>query len=313
MCTTELELEKQVRQLAEDVSNTMTENARIVREKDKKIRELEQQLLQTQIQLDEALHSTNAKKECEDMISKEKKNNDDRLTRMKEEQLAFFTAQEEEHRVVREKLQDFQFVEFDSDESLHEYDRLFSIYGGYLGCGAENLLAFWISIGGTKGWRDFLRPSQLRLLLSREKTTELMYRVTEERLPVKGGTIIPQEEVCGFFSHVLPRLPKLEYLALYECDSNPFDWEAIGRPRLHYTPFPSLMGLDIRFTRAKDQDLLTFTTRVPSLVQYNGCYSIRDEAYFYNGLWIDDWCIEYTTLDRNKLEMLCGRKLLIVC
>lgn len=313
MTTSEQELESQVRKLAHDISKIMVEHGSTIREKDRIIRELQQSLLETQMQLDGIKNSTQVKDACQEMLDKQLEENQDAIKLIREQHQVDLAFHEEEKRQLREKLQDLQWVEFDSDESLHEYDRLFSIYGGYLGGSAAKLLALWMSIGGTQGWRNCLRPSQLRLLLSREKTSELMYRVTEDRLPVRGGTIIPEEEVTGFFSNVLPLLPNLEFLALYECETNPFDWDAIGKIRLHYRPFPSLKGLDIRFTRATDCDLTTFLARVPSMVAYNGCYSIRDDAYYYNGLWIDDWCIKYTALDRDTLELACGRKLLVVC
>lgn len=318
MTTSEQQLEDQVRKLANDISKSMVEHAQVVREKDKIIRELQQGLLSTQMQLEGIQKSAQAQSQKGspshmDQIEEQEERNRDALAAMQAQHEVAWLQQEEEKKELREKVQDLMWVEFDSDESLHEYDRLFSIYGQYLGGGAAKLLAFWMAIGGTKGWQSCLRPSQLRLLLSREKTTELMYRVTEDRLPVRGGTIIPEEEVVSFFSNVLPRLPKLEYLALYECNVIPFDWEAIGTIRLHYQPFPSLKGLDIRFTKAADSDLTTFLARVPSMVPYNGCYTVRDDAYYYNGLWIDDWCIQYTCLDRDTLELACGRKLLIVC
>lgn len=312
MTTSEQALEGQVRKLASDISKIMVDHSQTIREKDKIIRELQQNLLNTQMQLEGIKNSTQVKDACADMLSKQQDENEDLIQQIKRDHMIELQQREKEAVETREKLQDMQWVEFDSDESLHEYDRLFSIYGHYLGSGAAKLLAFWMSIGGAKGWQNCLRPSQLRLLLSREKTTELMYRVSEERLPVRGGVLIPEEEVTSFFSNVLPRLPNLEYLALYECNVVPFDWDVIGQVRLHYQPFPSLKGLDIRFTKAADADLTTFLARVPSMVSYNGCYSIRDDAYYYNGLWIDDWCIDYTTLDRDTLELACGRKLLIV-
>lgn len=312
MTSSEQVLETQVRQLASDISKIMVEHGQVVREKDKIIRELQKSLLNTQMQLEGIKNSTQVKEACQEMLSKQQNQNDDAIQQLKEQHMQEWLQKDKEMWETREKLQDMQWVEFDSDESLHEYDRLYSIYGQYMGGGAKKLLDFWMSIGGAKRWRSYLRPSQLRLLLSREKTTELMYRVTDDRLPVRGGTLIPEEEVTSFFSNVLPRLPNLEYLALYECNVNPFDWETIGQVRLHYQPFPSLKGLDIRFTKCTDCDLTTFLVRVPSMVIYNGCYTVRDDAYFYNGLWIDDWCIDYTTLNRDSLELVCGRKLLIV-
>lgn len=316
MTTTELELEDHVRKLADDIANIMVRHASVSREQEKEIRTLKQALHTRECEVVALKKTLKAHISGQDVPTDDEELEEEEtegMTQLRKTCEAKVTQVEEEKRMLREKLEDFQWVEFDSEESKHEYDRLFSIYGSYLGSGAAALVNLWTMLGGSAGWQASIRPSQLRLLLSREKISEVMYRVTEDRLPVRGGTLIPEEEVTGFFSNVLPRLPALQHVALYECNVSPFDWDAIGSPRLHYQPFPSLKGMDIRFTKATDCDLVTLVSVAPSLVAYNGCYTIRQDAYYYTGLWIDDWCVDYTTLDRDSLELTCGRKLLIVC
>lgn len=313
-----VEVENQVRQLVSELAETAARHDDALRRKDDDILDLKRKLHDAE-QENKLLRNFRENKSdigMEDGLKKEQEQFLSVINNLKAECEEKIEILQRSHAETILKLEDYQFLEFDSEESMHEFDRLYSIYGEYVGSGPEKLLEFWFLIGGSQGWHKTLRISQIRLLFSRDKnTTQLRYRVNNENIPVHGGTLIPENEVNSFFSVIIPRLPYLEYFALYECNATPFNWDLIGNVRLHYQPFPSIKGLDLRFTRGLDTDIVQFVASAPSLQPYSGVYRLCEEedTYFYDGLWIDDWCISYTALDRDTVERRCGKKLLIVC
>lgn len=137
------------------------------------------------------------------------------------------------------------------------YQRLYKIFHRFLGKGESGYLLMWQRIGGVNGWQENIRPWELSLILSREKTDIVEFRVgppSEQRVGIRDNTTeIDQEEVVGFFTHFLSRLPRLEYASLFFSSVCPFDWEAL---ELVEEPFPSLKVLNLRWTRLKGMDLL---------------------------------------------------------
>lgn len=312
------ELDLQVRQLVSELSESAARHDDALHRKDNEICDLRKELSEAnevikQLRYFQPSQSTHG---TEDAVQKERAKLLSAMEDLKSSYENQLSVLQESYAFSMIRLHDYLFLEYDGEESMKEYFRLFSLYGEYVGAGAEKLLEFWLLLGGTEGWQDTLRLSQIRLLFSRdEETTHLRYRIKNENLPVRGGTLIPEAEVAGFFSVLIPRLPHLEYFALYECTVNPFDWSLIGDVRLSYQPFPSLKGLDIRFTQALDTDLVRLVDCAPLLEPYSGEYKSCEEqkTYFFDGLWIDDWCITYTKWDRDTVERNCGGKLLIVC
>lgn len=312
------ELDLQVRQLVSELSESAARYDNTLHLKDDEIYDLRKKLGAANEEIKQLRHfeSNHSNHVAEDAVQKERKKLLSAMDDLKSSYEEKLSLLQESYTFSMIALQDYLFLEYDGEESMKEYFRLYSLYGEYVGAGEEKLLEFWLLIGGTDGWQDTLRPSQIRLLFSRdEETTHLRYRIKNENLPVRGGTLIPEAEVTGFFSVLIPRLPHLEYFALYECSINPFDWSLIGDVRLSYQPFPSLKGLDIRFTQALDTDLVHLVDCAPLLEPYSGEYKSCEEkhTYFFDGLWIDDWCITYSKWDRDTVERNCGSKLLIVC
>lgn len=137
------------------------------------------------------------------------------------------------------------------------YQRLYKVFNRFLGKGESGYLMMWQRIGGSTGWQENIRPWELSLILSREKTDIAEFRVgapSEQRVGIRDNTTeIDQEEVVGFFTHFLSRLPRLEYASLFFSSACPFDWDAL---ELVEEPFPSLKVLNLRWTRVKGTDLL---------------------------------------------------------
>lgn len=146
-------------------------------------------------------------------------------------------------------------VDFDHPESKTEYDILLKTYAEYLGGdGEEELWALWKRLGGVNNWKKYLRPTQLTLLLSRETNIfKLRYRVNMEKLPYLDGFLIEEREASAFFSNIIPRLPKLEYLEIVDCPVNPF--LPCMMEHVH-NPFPALKGMYLAFVRMSSVDVI---------------------------------------------------------
>lgn len=198
-------------------------------------------------------------------------------------------------------VQDNKWLDYDSDASQQEYERLTSLYGIYLTRKEEGLLALWMALGGTSGWRRKIRPSQLQLLLSRVDFNTLTFRVHSEYHLELGGMVVPEEEVAGFFSCLLSRVGTLQHLAFLDSPVSPVDWTELSPPLI---PFPRLQSLALWHTRISAFDVVELVRRLPTL---NPC----GFQTIVNGLSIHESCLDLQDYTLDKLNAICGRKLWI--
>lgn len=127
------------------------------------------------------------------------------------------------------QLRDKRYLNYSSEESKQEYDRLFKLYGSFLTSSSmtkeEGLIALWEALGKTAGWRDSIHPGQLQLLLSRFSCSQLTFRVYREHHLELGGAVIAEQEVGAFFTVLLSRIDHLAHLVLIDCPVSPIVWD----------------------------------------------------------------------------------------
>lgn len=147
------------------------------------------------------------------------------------------------------------------------YKRLVKRFGAYLNQGEAGYLAMWERLGGTKQWESRIRPWELSLLLSKEKTDILEFRLgppSEMRggIPDRSVEITDEGEVVGFFTHFLSRLPRLQYVGLFYAPFCPFDWGALDEVE---EPYEALKVLNLRWSRVRGVDLVKAVETFPRL------------------------------------------------
>lgn len=135
---------------------------------------------------------------------------------------------------------DKNILVYGSPESEEQYASLLKTYGEYLGGIEDDLYALWLRLGGTSNWKKYLRPTQLSLLLSKEKTLKVRFRVDPDHYPLLNGCMIEQREAAGFFSNIISRLPLLEFVEIIDCPVRPFTFPVLQGV---HQPFPALKGL----------------------------------------------------------------------
>lgn len=153
-------------------------------------------------------------------------------------------------------------LNYDSAESKKEYRQLYVDYGHHLDGTEDGLLELWSALGGTAGWERALRPAQLSLLLSQEVTMKVRFRVGDDWLGYLGGTSIPKGEVTGFFSALLSRLPRLEFIELFDCPERPFSWSTVLQA---HRPFQALKGAYFLYTAWTSTDVLQLVKLCPRI------------------------------------------------
>lgn len=144
-------------------------------------------------------------------------------------QLTNLQSQEEWLENALVGMRDKKWLNYASDESQEEYNRLFKLYGSYFtsisATKEDGLIALWNALGKTAGWRRSIRPAQLQLLLSRFSCRQLTFRVSHEHHLDLGGAMIAVEEVGSFFSALLSRIGSLAHLAILDSPVSPIVWE----------------------------------------------------------------------------------------
>lgn len=188
-------------------------------------------------------------------------------------------------------------LQYDSPVSKKEYALLMEVYGSYLDGTEEGLVDLWVNgLGGTQQWQRHLRPNQLTLLLSKE--TELMkgrFRVGKDWLSYLGGARVEASEITGFFSNMLSRMPCLEFIELFDCQRNPFDWSSITDAG--EKAFAQLKGIYFLYTTWTSSDVMQLVQLCPKLERGK----VRTDAFLQ--------CVNGTTVE--SLELESGGKLVV--
>lgn len=144
-------------------------------------------------------------------------------------QMANLQSQEEWLENALVGMRDRKLLNYASEESQLEYNRLLKLYGSYFTSISvtkeDGLIALWNALGKTAGWRQSMRPAQLQLLLSRFSCRQLTFRVSSEHHLDLGGAVIAAEEVGSFFSALLSRIGNLVHLAFLDSPVSPIVWE----------------------------------------------------------------------------------------
>lgn len=187
---------------------------------------------------------------------------------------------------------DKAIMDFDSAESKEQYKTLLETYGDYLGGGEEDLYELWKRLGGTHQWKKYLRPTQLSLLLSREKILKVRFRVEPEKLKYLDGYMMEEREVAGFFSNILPRLPHLQYMEIVDCPVRPFLLNVIEQIP---NPFPALKGIYGVFVQWSAEDIMGLI-KICKAVE-RGKVRVDPNTLVYSGI--------YT--EKNLLELSGGK------
>eukprot|EP00796_Vickermania_ingenoplastis_P011962 gene11962-8235_t len=194
---------------------------------------------------------------------------------------------------AQERLFDKMIVEFDSEQSKEEYQSLVATYGEYLGGEEEDLWALWKRLGGVANWHKYLRPTQLTLLLSQEMNVKVRFRVEPDKLKYLEGLLVEEREAGAFFSNILPRLPKLEFVEIVDCPTKPFVMSILQKVR---NPFPSLKGLYTIFVHWTADEVMLLLTKYckhiepgkmridPRTIQFTEQFTERNIIHLSNGL-----------------------------
>lgn len=205
-------------------------------------------------------------------------------------------------------MQENRWLNYESEVSQNEYQRLYKLYGKYVENSKEKreegLLGFWEVLGGTAGWRQRITPAQLQLLFSRTSIPQLTFRVQLVHHLELGGSLVPESEIVGFFSAFLSRIGGLEHLLLIDCPVSPVNWFDLSPPCTVIKPFSSLHSLGLWHTVIKASDVRGLIRCLPSL-EPCGFETI------VNGLSLHE---AHLQLDDEPLESLvaaCGNKLWI--
>lgn len=197
--------------------------------------------------------------------------------------------------------QDRKWLDFSSEGSNEEYNRLWKLYGHHLRQREVGLLAFWRALQQDVSESSLakLRPSQIRLLLSRESNSSLTFRVGSSHHMELGGTVVLESEVTGFTSNVLAHVGNLKHLAILDCPVSPFDWDAMSPCK---TLFPTLQSFALWHTQLTAHDVMELVRRLPEL-RPCGFQSI------VNGVSLHESCLDLQNYTLDELTQNCGRKL----
>ncbi|KAK7198860.1 hypothetical protein NESM_000852400 [Novymonas esmeraldas] len=251
----------------------------------------------------------------------------------------------EEKMKADEAAQDAQWLQIESSEAQHEFSRLSREYRPVLrkmeAAGTTDTIGPWLlwkELGGAHHWRSHLRPAQLTLLLSRDKTTTMCFAVNlgtvRERDTSSGSgdgegggggggstaadsgspstntrsamsdqpTEAPQldtGEVCSYFTHAVARLPLLQELTLDACPVWPFSWKHTD-DRVT-VPFPQLRRVRLRRMTCHAKDLRDLVRYLPMLAK-------GEEDSEDNGILVDSAYVQCGDYTPAKLRQMCCGK-----
>lgn len=238
---------------------------------------------------------------------------------------------------------DVLWQDLGSREAQEEYRNLQQEYGVVLRkmestrpANTNGPWLLWKELGGTHHWRTHLRPTQLTLLLSRDKTTKLTFTVdvgeasasapasgpnsavgksssvvsgatgnsswsaiTDPSLASNGSLQLDAGEVRAYFSHAVARLPELQELELDACPVWPFLWK-LQDDRVD-TPFPQLRRMRLRNMTCRAKDLHDLVRHIPSLEK-------GEEGSDDNGIVVDAAFVDYEDYAPSKLRLMCCGK-----
>lgn len=128
----------------------------------------------------------------------------------------------------------------------------------------EQLYHYWLSIGGTAGWRDAISGEDLQTYLAANANKiEKVNAAIRQGQWLRNVVIVGPGEMMGYVSILLPRLPKLRKLRIYVSDACwPFDWEEIAEVE---EPFPALKHIGMVRTPWTAEQVAEMTERLPQL------------------------------------------------